>query len=110
MNNELKDMMMLKLLLDMAQPASDNQLWQVGKSYLVRTVTMYCLGKLKIITGQELLFESASWVADCGRFNNALKTGQLNEVEPFLDDVIVNRSSIIDATLWRFDLPKEVKE
>ena len=109
MNEELKDLMLKLLLSEKTASSSNNELWQIGKSYLVRTVTMYCLGKLKAIAGQELLFENASWLADCGRFHECLKSGTYSEVEPFVDDVILNRGSIIDATLWRFDLPKESK-
>jgi|ERR1700679_2823302 len=87
---------------------SNEGFWQIGKSYFIRTVTMYCLGKLKAINSQELLMENASWVADCGRFHEAQKTGKLNEVEPFVNDVILNRSSIIDATLWNALLPTQV--
>ena len=83
--------------------------WIVGKQYFIRTVTMHIVGELVAITDKELLMEHASWVADSGRFNNALKTGVLDEVEPFINDVIVNRNSVIDATWWNHALPSEVK-
>ena len=53
--------------------------------------------------------EQASWVADSGRFHNALKDGTLNEIEPFISDVIINRGGIIDVTEWIHDLPKNQK-
>lgn len=80
---------------------------EIGKSYFIRTVTMYTVGKLKAINNNEFLLEQASWVADCGRFSAALKTGTLDEVEPFVDDVVVNRGSIVDITEWRHNLPTE---
>lgn len=83
--------------------------YKVGEAYLVRTVTMIVLGKLDKVFDGELVMSSASWVADTGRFYDALKTGKLNEVEPFTDDVIVGRGSIIDATIWTHKLPKEQK-
>src|ERR1700761_7084751 len=83
--------------------------FKVGEAYLVRTVTMIVLGKLDKVYDGELVMSSASWVADTGRFYDALKTGKLNEVEPFTDDVIVGRGSIIDATIWTHKLPKEQK-
>jgi hypothetical protein len=70
---------------------------------------MIVLGKLDKVYDAELVMSSASWVADTGRFYDALKTGKLNEVEPFTDDVIVGRGSIIDATIWTHKLPKEQK-
>lgn len=84
-------------------------LWEIGKNYLIRTVTMIQLGKLKAITDKELLLSDACWVADTGRFNEALEKGTLKEVEMFQRDVIVGRGGIIDATEWLSDLPKTSK-
>ena len=53
--------------------------YKVGESYLLRTVTMIVVGKLEWVGEQELLLSSASWVADTGRFHDALKKGTLNE-------------------------------
>lgn len=83
--------------------------FKVGESYLIRTVTMIILGKLETVLDTELVMSSASWVADTGRFYDALKTGKLNEVEPFTNDVIVGRSALIDATIWTHKLPTEQK-
>jgi len=83
--------------------------WEIGKNYLIRTVTMIQLGKLKRVTGQELVLSEASWVADTGRFNEALEKGTLKEVEMFQRDVIVGRGGIIDATEWLAELPKSTK-
>ncbi len=83
--------------------------FKIGESYLIRTVTMIVLGRLEKVMDNELVMSSASWVADTGRFYDALKTGKLNEVEPFVNDVIVGRNSIIDATIWTFALPREQK-
>ena len=83
--------------------------WKMGKNYFIRTVTMYLLGELIFVGDKELVLKNASWVADTGRFSNALKDGTLLEVEPFVEDVIVNRGSIIDATIWLFELPRVQK-
>jgi len=84
-------------------------LWEIDKNYLIRTVTMIQLGKLKKVTDKELLLSEACWVADTGRFNESLKKGTLKEVEMFQRDVIVSRGGIIDATEWLLELPKESK-
>ena len=67
---------------------------------------MIQLGKLKKVTDKELVLSEACWVADTGRFNEALEKGTLKEVEMFQRDVIVSRGGIIDATEWLTDLPK----
>ena len=78
--------------------------WQIGKNYVIRTVTMIQVGTLVKVTPDELVLKDAAWVADTGRWHNFLKNGSVNEVEPFVDDVIVGRHSIIDATLWNHEL------
>lgn len=104
----IKDLTILKKLLD-AIETKDNSLWTIGSNYFIRTVTMYILGHLAEVTSTELLITNASWVADSGRFHDALKTGVLDEVEPFINPVIVNRQSIIDATEWHHALPVKQK-
>lgn len=83
--------------------------FEVGKCYLIRTVTFFYTGRLISVTDSDLKLEEAAWIADTGRFHDCLKTGKLNEVEPFTHDVIVPRSAIIDATIWTHALPKEQK-
>lgn len=82
--------------------------FEIGKSYFFRTVTYHLVGRLAGIDGDFLLLEEASWVADSGRFMNALQQGVLSEVEP-VGDAIVNQQSICDAFPWRHKLPKEQK-
>ena len=82
---------------------------EIGKKYFIRTVTHYYTGKLISITDSDFVLEDAAWIADTGRFYEALKTGKLNEVEPFLDNAIVFRGGIVDACEWPHDLPKEQK-
>lgn len=88
---------------------SDDTAFKVGEAYLVRCVTLYYTGRIKKVTSSELVLEDAAWIADTGRFNECLKEGKFNEVEPFEDDVIVPRGSIIDATVWKHKLPRTVK-
>ena len=106
-NLTIKDAKELAMLFgNKAVPSSP---FQVGENYLIRTVTMIVLGKLESVHDSELVLSSASWVADTGRFYDALKTGKLNEVEPFNDDVIVGRGALIDASIWTHKLPREQK-
>lgn len=83
--------------------------WKVGDNYFIRTVTMYLVGELVRIDDKELVLKNASWIPDSGRFHDALKTGTFNEIEPFVNDVIVNRNSIIDATTFTHKLPTTQK-
>ena len=77
---------------------SDNSVWEIGEIYLIRTVTMIDTGKLVKVTEHELLLEDAAWIADTGRFSDALKKAEFDEVEPFPDGfVIIGRGSVVDA-------------
>lgn len=82
--------------------------WQIGTCYLIRTVVYYALGRLVGVWEHELLLEEASWIADTGRFHEALRTGKLAEVEPFVSPVIVGRLAIVDAAEWPHPLPVSV--
>ena len=85
--------------------------YDVGKNYFIRTVTHHLTGKLVKVTAKELVLEQAAWIADDGRFYDALKTGKLNEVEPFPSDtpVIVGRGALVDAVIWKHELPRDQK-
>ena len=85
--------------------------YQIGQNYFIRTVTHHYTGKLIRVTAKELVLENAAWIADDGRFMNALRDGTLNEIEPFPDnqEVIIGRGAIIDAVKWSHKLPREQK-
>jgi len=75
--------------------------WDIGKNYVLRTVTMIQVGKLVKVTDNELVLEDAAWVADTGRWKSFLAEGEFDEAEPFPDgEVIVGRHSLIDACVW----------
>ena len=77
---------------------NDNSAWELGKIYLIRTVTMIDTGRLVAVTEQELVLEDAAWIADTGRFAQAVKKAEFGEVEPFPDGrVIIGRGAVIDA-------------
>lgn len=82
---------------------------QKGENLLVRTVTMTITGKVVACSPSWLLLDQAAWIADTGRFANAISGGSLGEVEPMGDGVRVARGSIVDVTPWRHDLPTTQK-
>lgn len=88
-------------------PGEPSHPYEIGKNYFIRTVTHHLTGKLVRVTSKELVLQKAAWIADDGRFHDALKTGSLNEVEPFPEDldVVVGRGALIDAVIWKHALP-----
>lgn len=74
--------------------------WEIGKKYFIRTVTMSLTGELISVSPQELVLKDAAWIADSGRFNEAIRDiSKCDEVEPFENPAIVGRGSIVDATV-----------
>jgi len=82
--------------------------FEIGKAYLIRTVTYHQVGILKEIQGDFLIFKDASWVADSGRFSDCISKGSFNEVE-YVGPIIINRTAIVDAFPWENKVPKETK-
>jgi hypothetical protein len=81
----------------------------LGQKYLVRTVTHYYTGKLVALSSTEMVLGEAAWIPDTGRFHDCLEKGQLGEIEPYPDAVIVNRGAVVDASVWKHDLPRKQK-
>ena len=90
-------------------PAPDHP-YPVGENVFIRTVTHHYTGKLVKVYPNELVLTDAAWIAEDGRFNEALATGSFNEVEPYPEgEVIVTRGCIVDCTRWPRALPRAVK-
>ena len=85
--------------------------YKIGASYLVRTVTNYFSGNLVAVFEHELVLADAAWIADTGRFSEALKTGIMSEVEPIPGYVFIGRGAIVDVCEWPEGkpLPDQVK-
>ena len=83
----------------------------IGETYLIRTVTMHYAGRVIQITDSDIVLQDAAWIADTGRYSEALRNGQLSEVEPYPDGdpVIVSRAVIVDLARWNHPLPRKVK-
>src|SRR5579863_7222284 len=76
----------------------------VGEKYFFRTVTYHMTGRVKKVIGSILELENASWIADSGRFMNAIQEGKLNEVEP-VGRAYLNIQTVVDFFPWCHDLP-----
>ena len=76
----------------------------VGKKLFIRTVTYHLTGLVDKRIGNFLGLKNAAWIADSGRFMDAIKKGELSEVEP-VGEAWVNLNSIVDMFPWRHKLP-----
>ena len=81
----------------------------VGNSFFFRTVSYHLIGKVeRVAFGKVLQLSCASWVADSGRFMNAIINGELGEVEP-TGTAFINLDTVTDFYPWSHALPKEQK-
>jgi hypothetical protein len=84
--------------------------YPVGEAVFIRCVTHYFTGRLVRVTAGELVLEDAAWVADTGRWSEAMANGTLNEVEPYPPgEVVVSRGGVVDVSRWNHALPREVR-
>ena len=79
----------------------------VGDYVLIRTVTMTQVGKVTAIGSDFFVLEDGGWVADTGRFGEALRTGKLGEFERAPSWMLVMRGVIDDVYPWPHSVPKE---
>lgn len=82
--------------------------FEIGKAYFFRTVTFHLVGKAKGIKKNWIELENASWIADSGRFMQAIQNGALGEVEP-VGLAYINIETVTDAFPWVHPLPDKQK-
>lgn len=95
-------------LTNLPEVSTETAPYTLGTAYIIRTVTHTYTGRLTWLSDKELVLEEAAWIADSGRWANAIKDGALSEVEP-MGTVIVGRGAIVDATVWTHALPTKQK-
>ena len=108
MKSGLLEKLVEKALQDDTCESKSEGPFEIGKAYLIRTVTYHQVGILKDIQGDFLIFKDASWVADSGRFSDCVTKGTFNEVE-YVGPMMINKTAIVDAFPWENKVPKETK-
>jgi hypothetical protein len=84
--------------LTSSNDTSNDTYLEIGKNYLIRTVTMIYAGKIAGIKGNEVLLTNCSWIAHTGRFHDNLKSCEFEEVEPYVNEVLLYKTAFLDAT------------
>lgn len=89
--------------------------FEVGQTYLIQTVTLYYVGRVKRIVGAFVELEEASWVHWTGRISTLCKGGKFSgfgsgDAKPrteYLGDRVVgiNLGSVVDYIEGPFELP-----
>ena len=94
-----------------SQELTNSHPWKIGQAYFIRTVTHHYTGRLVAVYPLELVFAEAAWIADDGRFAQAVAAGGFSEIEPYppAAEIIIGRGTVVDATPVTFALPKSQK-
>ena len=71
--------------------------FRIGQKLFMRTVTYHITGEVVAIDGDFLTLKGAAWIADSGRFSDAIKSCEFSEVEPLPDGWMVNVTAITDC-------------
>jgi hypothetical protein len=79
------------------------------RSVFIRTITHHYTGILLNVANGFIALEKCCWIADDGRFSDAMNKGTLKEVEPFIleEKVCISIGSIVDISEWKHELPIE---
>ena len=107
---EVENELLLKLLLsEKTKEKCEKKAFEIGKAYFFRTVTYHLTGRVKEQIGDFLILEDVAWIADSGRFTQAINDGVLSEIEPVSVLVRININAITDAFEWKHSLPNTQK-
>jgi hypothetical protein len=101
----------IKQLTQMVNQPVDSNSFEVGKNVFIQTVTHYYTGRVAKVTSFDLILEDAAWIADTGRFSNAMEAvDNLAEVEPIPFPYCVTLGSIVGFGYpnWK-ELPRTQK-
>ena len=108
LSNETREKLILSLLDIESKPQGKTEFYEIGEDYVVRTVTMIYLGKMKQELSDSLILEDCAWIPDTSRWSEFLQGKKPNEMEPYSEDVIVYKGAILDATKMTQKIKREL--
>jgi hypothetical protein len=84
---------------------------EMSGNVFIRTVTFAYTGRVVEATAEYIAITDAAWIADTGRWTQAIGNGTLNEVEPYPDGlvVLVSKGAIVEISEWTHPLPRVQK-
>ena len=94
-----------------SSPSCSSHPFEIGKNYILRTVTMIYTGKLIAVYPQELVLVDAAWIPETDRYMDFVATGKVKECEPYPDGrhVPIGRGGLMDAVVLEAPLPRSQK-
>ena len=92
-------------------PLNSHHPFEIGKNYIIRTVTMIYTGKLVAVYPNELVLVDCSWIPETERYMDFVATGKVKECEPYPEGKLVpiGRGGLMDAVVLDAQLPRSQK-
>ena len=99
------------VLKDYLEEEGKPMILDIGKKYLVLTVTHYYTGECVESTPGRTVLKDGAWIPDTGRLTDAIESGEFQEVEPLPkgESLVINTSAIVAAYVWDKPLPRKRK-
>jgi hypothetical protein len=82
-------------------------MFNVGENIFLRKITMIITGHVVAVHDTYVELDHAAWVADTGRYTQAVATGKFHEVEVYPADLIIKvpLSDLVDGFVAPWSLP-----
>jgi hypothetical protein len=86
-------------------------MFNVGENVFLRKITMILTGRVVAIHDTYIELDNAAWIADTGRYANAVRTGEFSEVEPYPDALVIKvpLGDLVDGFVAPWPLPRTQK-
>jgi hypothetical protein len=83
-------------------------MFNVGENVFLRKITMILTGRVVAVYPTYIELDNAAWIADTGRYANAVRSGQFSEVEPYPDGLIIKvpLGDLVDGFVAPWPLPR----
>lgn len=97
--------------IDQPQAPAVEDYYEIGKYYLIRTDTMYQVGRLIAVNKNEYVLDDAAWVAYTGMFYKCLIEAKFENVQPVLPAsrlCIVSRGAMRDMFPIHYTRPESL--
>ena len=86
-------------------------MFNVGENVFLRKITMILTGRVVATYDTYIELDNASWIADTGRYANAVRSGEFSEVEPYPYNLVVKvpLGDLVDGFVAPWPLPRTQK-
>lgn len=96
-------------ILSTQSESETDRMFEIGEKVLIRTVTFTAIGRVVKENSLAVWLDDACFVASTGRFSQALRTGELDELETCPGTRRIAIGGIVDVDQWTHELPSETK-